>query len=87
MSGNLEDKYVGTSRLGHRYFWTYDVQMIVGGLTTLGLLAYEGFPTPCACWCYLCVFLGAIVFFWVKRVELGKLRDNLRAASSRKESC
>jgi hypothetical protein len=44
MRGQKEDQCTGTSALGHPYFWTYDTQMIVVALTTLGMLAYEAWP-------------------------------------------
>ncbi len=89
--GQWEDKCPGTSNLGHRYFWTYATQMLVGTLTATAMLAYESFPaTPVhgdAGWwpqsaVVIFTLLVALLMWIVERKRLGRLLTQLSAQAS-----
>ncbi|MGA3025157.1 MAG: hypothetical protein ABSF98_10325 [Bryobacteraceae bacterium] len=81
----------GANNLGHPYFWTYDTQMLLGTLTAVGMLVYEGFPAPpAACaggwWCQLIAVLvawvAAIGTWFRGRAHLDRLSRELGARAS-----
>jgi len=91
MRGQKEDQCTGTSALGHPYFWTYDTQMIVVALTTLGMLAYEAWPAisydrviyeRTQLIAIAIALVGAILIWFAGRSRLKRLRKTLEDRTS-----
>jgi len=74
-----EVESLGTENLGHRFFWTYDMQMVVSTLTVMLLLLYEGYSSAPSAWIGITIvlFLGAILLWVAGRRKLDWLLKNL----------
>jgi hypothetical protein len=78
--GSIVEDAPGTRRLGHPYFWTYDIQMGISAFTVLGMMVYESIPgaiptlkIATAAW------VAAIAVWGVSREKLGRLPDEMRS--------
>jgi hypothetical protein len=93
--GQGENKESVAPTLGHRYFWTYDMQMTLSALTAMGLLLYEAIPpnkVVCGAGWYGVVVLMTgllavlIVIMVVERFgRLGRLLDGRQAHLARNQ--